>query len=178
MNTILIVDDSPISVKLLHSMLIKPGYKIREATCGSMALSSALKNPPDMILLDIMMPDMDGYEVCEKIKAHQSMAGIPIIFITAAKEPLDKVRAFSIGAVDYITKPYELEEVLLRVRTHFALRNLQKQLEQNLIISKAAVKNIQEYAKLLEELIIDPKQQTYLQGIDDNIKKLLLTSVC
>lgn len=126
---LLIVDDKPANLRLLASMLVEQGYKVRSAINGPLALTAARSAPPDMILLDINMPEMNGYEVCERLKADESTREIPIIFISALDETQDKVRAFTVGGVDYITKPFQLEEVLARVETHLALRQLQKQLQ-------------------------------------------------
>src|ERR687886_145410 len=126
---ILVVDDTVANLRLLVNLLAERGYKVRPASNGSMALSAALTEPPDLILLDILMPNMDGYEVCEQLKADEHTREIPVIFISAVSEVLDKVKAFAIGGVDYITKPFQVEEVLARVETHLAIRNLQRSLK-------------------------------------------------
>ena len=126
---LLIVDDKPANLRLLASMLVEQGYKVRSAINGPLAITATQVAPPDMILLDINMPEMNGYEVCERLKADKETRDIPIIFISALDETQDKVKAFTIGGVDYITKPFQLEEVLARVETHLALRQLQKQLQ-------------------------------------------------
>ena len=126
---ILVVDDTVANLRLLVNLLAERGYKVRPASNGSMALSAALTEPPDLILLDILMPNMDGYEVCEQLKADEHTREIPVIFISAVSEVLDKVKAFAIGGVDYITKPFQVEEVLARVETHLAIRNLQRNLK-------------------------------------------------
>jgi sigma-B regulation protein RsbU (phosphoserine phosphatase) len=128
-GNLLIVDDKPANLRLLASMLVEQGYKVRSAINGPLALTATAAAPPDMILLDINMPEMNGYEVCERLKADQDTRDIPIIFISALGETQDKVRAFQVGGVDYITKPFQVEEVLARVETHLALRRLQKQLQ-------------------------------------------------
>jgi CheY-like chemotaxis protein len=127
---ILVVDDTLANLRLLTKMLAEYGYKVRPATNGRTALSAAQTEPPDLILLDIMMPEMDGYEVCGRLKADERTRDIPIIFISAIHETIDKVAAFSIGGVDYITKPFHVEEVLVRVKTHLTLRHLQKTLQE------------------------------------------------
>ena len=127
--SLLIVDDTPTNLDLLSNILIRQGFQVRAAINGTLALMSAQATPPDLILLDIMMPDMDGYEVCRRLKAGEQTRNIPIIFISAQDKTTDKVNAFTMGGVDYITKPFQVEEVLARVRTHLALRALQKQLE-------------------------------------------------
>lgn len=128
-GNLLIVDDKPANLRLLTAMLVEQGYKVRSAINGPLALTATQAAPPDMILLDINMPDMNGYEVCERLKADESTHDIPIIFISALDEIQDKIKAFTVGGVDYITKPFQLEEVLARVETHLALRKLQKQLQ-------------------------------------------------
>ena len=126
---ILIVDDTPINLRLLGQMLVEHGYQVRPVPDGAMALDAVHAEPPDLILLDILMPGMDGYEVCEQLKAHTHTRDIPIIFISALDATEDKVKAFATGGVDYVTKPFQIEEVLARVETHLALRRLQKQLQ-------------------------------------------------
>jgi DNA-binding response OmpR family regulator len=126
---ILVVDDARANLQLLVSILAERGYKVRPATHGRMALSAALAEAPDLILLDIMMPEMDGYEVCRRLKAEELTRDVPVIFISAMDETLDKVAAFSVGGVDYIPKPFQAEEVLARVETHLALRGLHRQLQ-------------------------------------------------
>jgi DNA-binding response OmpR family regulator len=128
-SSILIVDDSPANLHLLSRILAKKGLKARVANSGPRALEAARANPPDLILLDIMMPGMDGYEVCEQLKADEQGQDIPVLFISALGSIEDKVKAFQVGGVDYITKPFQADEVLARVTTHLTLRSLQKQLE-------------------------------------------------
>ncbi|GAK51505.1 response regulator receiver sensor signal transduction histidine kinase [Candidatus Moduliflexus flocculans] len=128
--SILVVDDTIANLHFLTKLLASQNYTVRPVPEGHMAIASALAVQPDLILLDIMMPDMSGYEVCQRLKAEKLTQDIPIIFISVRNEILDKVKAFSIGGVDYITKPFEAEEVLARVKTHLALRRLQKMLEQ------------------------------------------------
>jgi signal transduction histidine kinase len=127
-GNILVVDDSPANLRLLTSMLTEQGYKVRSVINGPMALTAARAAPPDLILLDINMPEMNGYEVCQQLKADELSHDIPVIFISALDEIGDKVQAFAVGGVDYVTKPFQFEEVLARVETHLALRNLQRQL--------------------------------------------------
>lgn len=129
-NTILVVDDNPDNLRLLAGILSEHHYKIRLAPNGERALATIRKEAPGLILLDIMMPVVDGFEVCRQLKQDKETAGIPIIFISALNETLEKIKAFSLGGVDYITKPFKSEEVLARVRTHLTLRFLQLELEQ------------------------------------------------
>jgi sigma-B regulation protein RsbU (phosphoserine phosphatase) len=126
---LLIVDDTPANLRLLSQMLAEHGYHVRPVPDGPLALAAVQAEPPDLILLDIRMPGMTGYEVCEHLKAGTQTRDIPIIFISALDAIQDKVRAFTVGGVDYVTKPFQVEEVLARVETHLALRRLQKQLQ-------------------------------------------------
>src|SRR5476651_565468 len=128
--SILVVDDTPANLQVLAGMLKARGYKVRPVPTGKLALLAAQRDPPDLILLDINMPEMNGYEVCEHLKADDKLKGIPIIFISALTEPLDKVKAFAIGGVDYLTKPFQMEELHARVETHLKLRRLQIELEE------------------------------------------------
>jgi sigma-B regulation protein RsbU (phosphoserine phosphatase) len=127
-KSILIVDDTPANLRLLSQMLAEQGYHVRPVPDGPLALAAVRAEPPDLILLDIRMPEMDGYQVCEQLKADAQTCDIPIIFISALDAAQDKVRAFHAGGVDYVTKPFQTAEVLARVETHLALRELQKQL--------------------------------------------------
>ena len=119
---LLIVDDLPDNLELLACMLEDRGFRVRPVASGERALQSAQSEPPDLVLLDINMPDMDGYEVCRRLKADATLKEVPVIFISAMDGVIDKVKAFSVGGVDYITKPFHLEEVESRVRTHLTLR--------------------------------------------------------
>ncbi|MFB3904836.1 MAG: two-component system response regulator [Acidobacteriota bacterium] len=125
---ILVVDDHPENLELLVNMLKEEGYKARPVPGGLLALKAAQRVPPDLILLDINMPDLDGYEVCRRLKADDRLKDIPVIFLSALGETTDKLRGFWVGAVDYVTKPFELEEVRARVATHLKIRRLQSQL--------------------------------------------------
>ena len=127
--SILAVDDTPANLQVLAGMLKDRGYKVRPVPGGKLALLAARRDPPDLILLDINMPEMNGYEVCEQLKADDTLKGIPVIFISALTEPLDKVKAFATGGVDYLTKPFQMEELHARVETHLKLRRLQVELE-------------------------------------------------
>lgn len=126
---ILVVDDGPANIRLLAVMLSSLGHKVRKATTGEMALTAIATALPDLILLDVNMPGMDGYQVCQTLKADEHTHDIPVIFISALDEVMDKVKGFTAGGIDYITKPFQLAEVQARVRTHLALRQLQKELQ-------------------------------------------------
>ena len=126
---ILIVDDKPDNLRLLSTMLTCYGYHVRKAINGQVALQGAEISPPDLILLDINMPKMNGYQVCEKLKLSEKTKDIPVIFISALDDVMEKVKAFEVGGVDYITKPFQIEEVLARVQNQLSLRLLQSQLQ-------------------------------------------------
>jgi len=125
---LLIVDDTPDNLRLLSQMLLEEGYRVRKAINGQRALQAVEAEPPDLILLDIMMPELDGYQVAKRLKDAPKTRGIPIVFLSALNETMDKVLAFDIGGVDYITKPFQVQEVLARVRTQLTVRRQQKQL--------------------------------------------------
>jgi two-component system sensor histidine kinase/response regulator len=127
---ILIVDDTAANLQMLSGLLRERGYKPRPVPSGRLALQAAAAEPPDLVLLDINMPEMDGYTVCEQMKQDPRLKDVPVIFISALTDTLDKVRAFQAGGVDYVTKPFDAEEVGARVRTHLTLRGLQRDLEQ------------------------------------------------
>lgn len=134
---ILLVDDQPDNLRLLSALLSERGYEPRGVINGKMAIKAAKSSQPDLILLDIMMPEMDGYEICEQLKAEPKTKEIPVIFVSAKDETIDKVRAFGLGAVDYIPKPFHVDEVLARIENHLSLRKLQKQLkEQNALFQQ------------------------------------------
>ncbi len=143
---ILIVDDTPDNLRLLNQILSRY-YKIRLAPSGSIALTAARSAPPDLILLDIMMPEMDGYEVASRLKADEHTQEIPVIFISALGDTESKMRGFTSGGVDYITKPFRDEEVLARVRIHLTLRSLYKQAQAEI----AERKRIEEELRRSEE---------------------------
>jgi signal transduction histidine kinase len=130
---ILIVDDTPNNLRLLSDMLSARGYEVRKAIDGQMALTSARVETPDLILLDIVMPDIDGYEVCQKLKADPKTCQIPVIFLSALDDPLDKIKAFQVGGIDYITKPFQIEEVLVRVHSQLTIRDLTQNLEAQVV---------------------------------------------
>ena len=128
--SILIVDDTIYNIQLLSLMLKRQGYGVQKATSGLEALDKVNQQLPDIILLDIRMPDINGYEVCTRLKANPTTKDIPIIFISSIEESADKVEAFSVGGVDYISKPFQLIEVLARIETHLRLCSLQKKLQE------------------------------------------------
>ena len=129
-ESLLIVDDTLANLQLLTNMLRDQGYHVRGAPNGQIALNTVRSFRPDLILLDINMPEMDGYEVCQRLKADAGSRDVPVIFLSALDDELDKVRAFEVGGVDYITKPFQLEEVRVRVENHLALKRMQVDLHQ------------------------------------------------
>lgn len=158
-QSVLIVDDTPANLHLLSRMLSLRGYKVRAANSGARALAAIRANPPDLILLDIMMPEMNGYEVCEQLKTDEQTRDIPVIFISALDAMEDKIKAFTAGGVDYVTKPFQGKEVLARVKTHLALRRMQKnleeknvQLEQEIAERKRAERDLHRHTERLKIL--------------------------
>ena len=154
---ILVVDDRPDNIRLLSNMLTERGYKVRKAVSGMMALTAVDTLIPDLILLDITMPEMDGYQVCQKLKSDQNTKDIPIIFISALDEVLDKVRAFNQGGIDYITKPFQVEEVIARVDSQLTIGYLKNQLQQQNRLLQAEIQNRLEIDQVIQE------QNTLLQ---------------
>ena len=162
LGNILVVDDTPENLRLLSTMLTHRGYAPRCVINGQMALRACNSNPPDLILLDIMMPEMNGYEVCQHLKSEPKTREIPVIFISAKDEVFDKVNAFAVGGVDYISKPFQFEEVLARIESHLTLRNLQKQLkEQNVLLQEEIS------SRLAVEKTLDEKNQVLQQEISN-----------
>jgi diguanylate cyclase (GGDEF)-like protein/PAS domain S-box-containing protein len=147
---ILVVDDTPANLRLLMDMLGEHGYLVHPASGGEPALRFVQSNLPDLILLDIMMPGMDGFQVCERLKANMQTRDVPVIFLSAADQVLDKVRAFASGGVDYIVKPFQVEEVLARIETHLLLRSLQKNLEKRVL--ERTVELVEANVRLTEEI--------------------------
>jgi signal transduction histidine kinase len=141
---ILVVDDTPENIRFLSTLLLEQGYQVRKALNGKMALTAAQTTLPDLILLDVNMPVVNGYEVCRQLKENVKTASIPVIFLSALNDATDKVKAFQAGGVDFITKPFQFEEVLMRIQTHLTIEHLQSQLRS---------KNLQ-----LEQTLDDLKQ--------------------
>jgi PleD family two-component response regulator len=149
-GNLLLVDDTPNNLRLLSAMLTEQGYEVRRVVNGQMALKTAQANPPDLILLDIKMPDMNGYEVCQRLKIDPITRDIPVIFISALDEVLDKVKAFAVGGVDYITKPFSEEEVFARVENILTIRKLQQRvnwLEERLAEQETQLRQYRGQAK-------------------------------
>jgi diguanylate cyclase (GGDEF)-like protein len=148
-HSILLVDDTPANIKLLSAYLEKNGFSVVSAANGEGCLQTAKAVQPDLILLDVMMPVMDGFETCRRLKADSALSDIPVIFMSSLSETHDKLAGFRAGGVDYLTKPFQIEEVLARVRTHLTLRALQRQLkEQNQQLQQQIVVQRQMEAEL------------------------------
>jgi len=166
-GNILIVDDLPDNLRLLRDTLRAEGYKVRSATTGAMALRAAQSPSTELILLDIKLPDQDGYEVCRQLKSDERTVDIPIIFLSALNETFNKVQGLAAGGVDYISKPFQVEEVLARVETHLTIGRLQKRLQnQNLRL----LIEIEERQRLEESLFAEKElAQVTLQSIGDAV---------
>jgi len=147
---IIVVDDTPANLQLLTGMLKERGYKVRPVPSGKLALQAAKNDPPDLILLDIMMPEMDGYEVCERLKADERLREVPVIFISALNETMDKVRAFGVGGVDYVTKPFQFEEVSARISTHLELQRQRRELKELQRVKEEADR--QKFDRVIQEM--------------------------
>jgi two-component system sensor histidine kinase/response regulator len=169
---IMIVDDNPANLKLLEDMLMQQGHKVHSFPRGRLALAAALKRPPDLILLDINMPEMNGYEVCERLKSTGELSNIPVIFLSALNETQDKIKAFRSGAVDYISKPFQFEEVSARVETHLKLHDLQRAMRrQNERLEQTVASRTRELAEANERLtILDRSKGEYLSLISHEFR--------
>lgn len=132
-TTVMLVDDTPANLEVLREMLQQQGYRVLLFPSGKTALRALERNLPDLILLDILMPDMDGFEVCHRIKADQRFMDIPVIFISALDDTANKIRAFTEGGVDYITKPFQEQETLARVDIHIRLKRMQQELRDHTV---------------------------------------------
>ncbi len=140
-GTILIVDDMPENLQLLTQALTNQGYSVSCAISGPMALNAIHRISPDLILLDIRMPEMDGYEVCQKFKSTPTTQDIPILFVSASDDVSDKVKAFEMGGADYVTKPFQIEEVLARIHHQLKIRDLQRRLERQNVALQRQMEN-------------------------------------
>ena len=183
LNNILAVDDTPQNLHLLVDILTEYDYKVRPVPNGKLAISVAKISPPDLILLDIMMPGLDGYQVCKQLKSDPETKDIPIIFISAVSETVDKVKAFALGGADYITKPFQMHEVLMRIQHQLAIKNLEnqlkssnKQLKETIIQLKKNQKQIAafEQRSALEKITsgIANKVSNPIATIDNTIKEI------
>lgn len=170
---ILIVDDTPDSLELLGRILKERGYRVRAAANGRHALKSVKAGLPDLVLLDVKMPEMDGYEVCRRLKDDEHSRNVPVIFISAYGEAAEKVHGFKVGAVDYVTKPYEEQEVLARVKTHLRLRELTERLEEKVRQrTEKLTKANQALKALLDQR--ETEKEAIEQAIVDSIKRFVV----
>jgi DNA-binding response OmpR family regulator len=128
-NLILVVDDTTTNLEIIQHFLRESGFQALTAINGARAFEQIQSRPPDLILLDVIMPGIDGFEICQKLKANPETSDIPIIFMTSISDTVSKVKGLELGAVDYIIKPFQSEELLARIRSHLQLRNLTKTLE-------------------------------------------------
>jgi diguanylate cyclase (GGDEF)-like protein len=151
-ESLLIVDDQPDNLRVLASILSEQGYKVRSALDGTTALDAAQAQPPDLILLDVKMPHMNGYEVCLALKALPQICEVPVIFLSGMDGAAEKVKAFAVGGVDYVTKPFEAEEVLARVRQQLTLRSQKQQLQQEIQERKRAEEALRQANRELQRL--------------------------
>lgn len=152
---ILVVDDEPANIKVLMPVFMERGYEVRTALNGRLALASAAKRIPDLVLLDVRMPDMDGFEVCRQLKADERLRQVPVLFISALGETHDIVKGLKSGGVDYITKPFRFEEVLARVETHLSIQTLQKQLKREIEERKRAQQDLLDLNTQLEQRVAE-----------------------
>lgn len=166
---ILLVDDTPDNLRVLSAILTNQGYEVRKALNGQRAIASVQSDPPDLILLDIRMPGMDGYAVCQQLKANPKTCDVPVIFISALDDVLDKVKAFAVGGVDYVTKPFQEMEVLARIEHQLCIQRLKQQL----------LEHNQELARSNQELeqfayVVSHDLQQPLQSITGFAKVMLI----
>ena len=169
---IMLVDDTPANLRLLEDILDEAGYRVRAFTRGQQALEAAARQPPDLVMLDVNMPDMDGYETCERFKTDLRLASIPIVFISAFSEVLDKVKAFQCGGVDYVTKPFHGAEVLARLETHLKLHRLQRELAtHNARLEELVHQRTRELAEAKGRLaILDKAKSDFLMLISHELR--------
>ena len=165
---ILIVDDNPVNLEVLLKLLSKANFKVLVASDGESAINQSQYAKPDMVLLDVMMPRMDGFEVCRLLKENEETRDIPVIFMTALSDTEEKVRGFTLGAVDYITKPFQHEEVLVRLTTHLTIRNLQKELVNTNNILNENLTQIKEDLKIAQNIQnrLLPRKNMDLPGLE------------
>ncbi len=174
-GTLLIVDDVPANLGVLFTYLREIGFSVCVAENGNDALEQIAYAEPDVILLDVMMPGIDGFETCSRLKADEKTRDIPVIFMTALSETVDKVKGFNIGAVDYITKPVQQEEVLARVTTHMTLRQQQKTLEQQKQELQQQNSELEAFAHTVAHDLKNPLG--VIMGFSNLLKKVLKPSI-
>ncbi|MGG6266832.1 response regulator [Leptolyngbya sp. AN03gr2] len=178
---ILLVDDTLDNLRLLSAMLNEQGYTVRSVTNGSTALMGMRAQPPDLVLLDITMPGMDGYEVCQHLREDPNTQEIPVIFISALNEAIDKIRAFAVGGADFITKPFQVEEVIVRVEHQLKLCRLKQQLqEQNRRLQiteeelRRSLKQERALNQRIEEMVAIEERNRIARDIHDSLGHLLV----
>jgi DNA-binding response OmpR family regulator len=169
-SAILVVDDTPTSLKLLTGTLEAKGYQVRAANSGELALASVALLPPELILLDIRMPEMDGFEVCRRLKSREESRDIPIIFISALTDVEDRVEGFRCGAVDFISKPFQREELLARVSTHLELRRLHSALKEQTVELQQANKQLQN--EISERKAIEEELAVKVSQLEDTLARV------
>lgn len=162
---ILVVDDMLDNLRLLSNLLLSQGYEVRKATSGTMALRSAQSQPPDLILLDINMPDMDGYEVCRQLKAIDATRAIPVIFLSALDDALDKVKAFKLGGADYIAKPFQVEELLVRIETQLTVQRFTQTLEKQVETRTAELTQVLQHLKQTQLQLVQHEKMSALGNL-------------
>ncbi|MEZ4599756.1 MAG: response regulator [Syntrophotaleaceae bacterium] len=176
---IMIVDDTPENLHLLTNLLRKAEFRVSAFPQGAMALRAAGQRPPDLILMDICMPGMDGYELCSRFKADTSLREIPIIFISALDDSIDKTRAFQAGGVDYITKPFQIEEVQARVNTHLLLRRAQQRLKDaNLSLEQQVADQLQEINRSQLAMIFALAKLSHMRDDDTGLHLERVQGLC
>ena len=178
-NIILIVDDNPTNLGALFKFLSDSGFKVLVAVDGESAIEQIEYVRPDLILLDVMMPGIDGFETCRRLKANNKMQDIPVIFLTALSDTVDKVKGFSIGGVDYITKPINQEEVMSRIKTHLTISSLQDRLQQKNQELFSLNQNLEKLVEQKTQQLIEQEKSAIIgrltQGMVHNLKNHLQT---
>ena len=172
---ILVVDDKPENLRLLATMLSDRGYSVRKAISGKLGIRAAMAVVPDLILLDINMPGLNGYEVCNQLRNHNLTKDVPIIFVSALNEPVDKIKAFQLGGNDYIAKPFQLEEVCLRIENQLKIRLLQQQLQEQkaeLELKTVLLEQEIESRKRAEQKLLHINHNLQILATSDSLTKL------
>jgi DNA-binding response OmpR family regulator len=173
-GTILVVDDESELLELLMGILVDQGYRVRPANSGKLALASVAVETPDLILLDLRMPDMDGFEVCRQLKSSENSREIPIMFISAASEVEERLDGLGLGAVDFVSKPFRREELLARVRTHMELVRLRTRLELQVAQRTAELRATVEQLQL--EVAERRRVETALRESEDRFRNIADTA--
>ncbi|MBD2185537.1 response regulator [Planktothrix sp. FACHB-1355] len=176
-GNILLVDDTPDNLRLLSSILTERGYAVRKARSGQIALTSVKTALPDLILLDINMPEMDGYEVCSKLKASEQTRDVPVIFISALSEVMDKIKAFAVGGIDYITKPFQTEEVIARVENQLTIARQRLSLQERTAQLEKEIKARQQAEEEIR-LLLTMAQAISTATDFDTALEVILQQVC